>query len=79
MEKTEQSDRIITLEVQQTNIMQELKEIKETLRDFKQDFKEFVESADKKYSAKWVERALLFAFWVIWSTIIWSFMILILK
>ena len=75
----ETNKKIIALEIHQNNIMKELKEIKDVMKEFKVDFKEFINTADKKYSAKWVEKALLFWFWIVWSTIIWSLMILILK
>ena len=65
-------ERLTALEVHQEWIMKELQEIKTTLHDF-------IKAADKKYSAKWVERTMLFTFWVVWSTMIGSIMLLVLK
>lgn len=85
---------IASLWTNMENIMQKLWEIKEELKEFRNNFEDFVDKYEQekkeiiaqltKYSnnnfaSKWTEKILIFIWWVIWTTLIWAFISLILK
>lgn len=89
----EKIGEIATLETNIENIMQKLWEIKEQLKQFRDNFddftkkyeqektsltKEFTEFSNKNFAGKWTEKIIIFIWSVIWTALIWAIMSLIL-
>lgn len=74
-----QGETIATLRANLNNMNNNIKEIKESIKEINLKFDSLIETNDKKYASKWVESILVFVWMAVWWTIITAIMYLIIE
>lgn len=74
-----QGETIATLRANLNNMNNNIKEIKESIKEINLKFDSLIETNDKKYASKWVESMLVFVWMAVWWTIITAIMYLIIE
>jgi hypothetical protein len=65
-----QSERILTLELNQKSMAQDISEIKKDVKDLNIKFDEFIDKLDKKFADKRVELAMKWAIGIICGIVV---------
>ncbi len=74
-----QGETIATLRANLNNMNNNIKEIKESIKEINLKFDSLIKTNDKKYASKWVESVLVFVWMAVWWTIITAIMYLIIE
>ena len=51
-------ERLAALETDMKNVREDVRDMRSEVGEMRSDFKRFIESSDRRYAAKWTERAL---------------------
>lgn len=61
-------DRILTLEINQRIMAENISEIKKEVKEINEKFDVMIEKMEKKFAAKWVEWVIK---WLVWIILCW--------